>query len=190
MDAWSSWRAELFEDIARRIARFGWSLVYVGGGPCSVPGCDGDHGSDLDDVDLPPYGYTVGLPLGFDHPELVLVGLAVEATSLVLDRVGAMVAEGARMAPGSRFEIEGVRLKVGACYPARVSQGLISVSMDYHAEVGCASVPNPLQIMWSDDEGRFPDEPGCPARVRRVQPVLGSPPRRVHHRQRPVRRRR
>jgi hypothetical protein len=60
-------------------------------------------------------------------------------------------------------------MKVGACAQSRVREGLLAVSLDYHHAVKHTSWPAPLQIMWPDDEGRFPDEPGSD---RRYQPNL------------------
>ncbi|HEX9711017.1 MAG TPA: DUF4262 domain-containing protein [Actinomycetota bacterium] len=167
-----SWEDELFAKISHQIDRFGWSVVYVGGGGCSVPGCAGDHESDLVGVGLPPYGYTVGLPLHFDHAELVLVGLDRDATLRILNLIGSAIANGARLAPGDPLDVDGMSLKVGRCAVSRVRNGLVAVSMDYHDAIKHPSVPNPLQIIWSDADGR---SPGDPRFDRQAQPLLARP---------------
>lgn len=167
-----TWRDEIFAHIARDIDRFGLSIMYIGGGGCAAPGCDGDHPSDLADLGLPPYGYTVGLPFRFDHPELVLVGLDPRSTSQILNGIGDAIAKGARLEPGDLFEVAGTPMKVGRCAVARVRDGLIAVSMDYHYAIEHPSLPNPLQIMWPDASGRFPGEAAYDQRTRRAQPLL------------------
>jgi len=175
----SSWMNEFFANITRQIDAAGWSVVYVGGGSCDIPGCRTEHESDLVELGLPPYGYTVGLPLRFDHAELVVVGLDQERTVLVLNGIAHAVAEGARLEPDDLLEIEGAPMKVGPCAVSRVRDGLVAVSMDYHWEIGHPSLPNPVQIMWPDPHGRFPGDPRLGRRARRDQPLLSRPrPRR------------
>lgn len=171
MDAFS-WVDELFTNIAAQIDRFGWSVVYVGGDGCVVPGCPGDHESDLVGLDLPPYGYTVGLPLRFRHAELVLVGLDRERTVRTLDAIAGAIEQGARLKPGERVELDGMPMRVGSCAVSRVRDGLVAVSLDYHDAIGVRSLPNPLQILWPDSAGRFPGDPRLDREARRVQPLL------------------
>lgn len=168
------WRDEFLEHIGATVDAHRWAVVYLGGS-CSVPGCDGDHPSDLDEADLPPYGYTVGLPLRFGHPELVMVGMPNDRTAQVLDAVGEQVAAGARLEPGDLVDAAGLRLKVGACAVSRVRAGLIAVSFEYHASVEHLTMPNPLQIMWPDAQGRYPDDREAGRQARLAQPALSQP---------------
>jgi len=73
-------------------------------------------------VGLPPYGYTVGLPLHFDHAELVLVGLDRDATLRILNLIGSAIANGARLAPGDPLDVDGMSLKVGRRRVARTER--------------------------------------------------------------------
>lgn len=160
MDAFS-WRDELFASIAHHIDAIGWSVVYVGGSGCVVPGCRGEHESDLAGLGLPPYGYRVGLPVRFDHAELVLVGMEAERTSQILNAIGDVIATGVRVNPGDLLEIDGMSMKVSPCAVSRVRDGLVAVSMDYHYAVEHPSLPNPMQIMWPDaDSQATPDSTG------------------------------
>lgn len=170
-----SWRDELFASIAHHIEAVGWSVVHVGGGGCVVPGCCGEHESDLAELGLPAYGYTVGLPVRFDHPELVLVGMEAERTSQILNAIAGLVATGVRLKPGDLLEIDGMSMKVSPCATARVRDGLVAVSMDYHYAIEHPSLPNPMQIMWPDAKGRFPGDTGFDRQVRRAQPMLARP---------------
>jgi hypothetical protein len=64
-------QAWLDQDDARMksvIRRHGWSIEYIGGDCCSVPGCGGGNDED------PPFAYTVGL-FGLGHPELLVFAL-------------------------------------------------------------------------------------------------------------------
>lgn len=169
-----SWEDEFLRNISATVDAHQWAVLFVGGA-CSVPGCDGDHPSDLDEADLPPYGYTVGLPLRFGHPELVMVGLPNDRTAHVLNAVCEQVAAGAWLEPGDRVDAAGLRLKVGACAVSRVRAGLIAVSFEYHVSVEHLTMPNPLQIMWPDPQGRYPDDRAAGRRARLAQPSLARP---------------
>ncbi len=170
-----SWTDELFVRIAGQIEYTGWAVVYVGGGPCAFPGCSGDHESDLDLFGLPPFGYTVGLPSRFDHPEIIAVGLEKELTTRLLELIGAGIAAGMCLKAGDEVEIEDSRVKIGAVAVARVRDGIVGVSMDYHEAIGHHTFPNPLQILWPDRSSRFPDDRRCDPKARRIQPILARP---------------
>lgn len=68
------------------IARAGWAIIRVGD----------DHVVD--------WAYTVGLVDGFDHPELIVVGMDAGALR-ALDEIGERVRAGERFGPTSVVEI-------------------------------------------------------------------------------------
>lgn len=76
------------------IRRHGWMIQYVGGGACSVPGCDGEN-----DGDDPSFAYTVGM-FGLGHPEFLIFDVSPATASGVLNVLGNRVREGETLIPG------------------------------------------------------------------------------------------
>lgn len=68
-------------DLISLIDRFGWAVRFVSSGP--------------EDIDAPPFGYTVGLT-AFGHPEFVMTGLPQEDAHAFLNQFGAAVRDGRR----------------------------------------------------------------------------------------------
>jgi hypothetical protein len=166
------WHDQILVDIKSQVERFGNAVTYVGG-QCAKPGCAGDHPSDLDSFGLPPYGYTVGLPQKFDHPELLVIG-SRELTTWLLNVVAGAVAQGVRLEHGYEIEItQGHGLKLARTAQSFVRDGLIAVSFDYHEMIGHRRMEAPLQVMWPDAQGRWPDDPACDPELKREQPWLG-----------------
>ena len=79
----TAWLDQEDAHLARVIRRHRWAVQYVGS----------------EDDDEPPFGYTIGL-FGLGHPELVVVGLGMEAAHGVLQRVAEDVATGRDLVPG------------------------------------------------------------------------------------------
>lgn len=104
-----------------------------------------------------------------------MVGLPNDRAVQVLNAVCEQVAAGARLEPGDLVDVAGMRLKVGTCAVSRVRAGLIVVSFEYHASVEHLTMPNPLQIMWPDPQGRYPDDRAAGRRARLAQPALARP---------------
>jgi len=82
------------------IERYGWSVVGV------------EAGRGIG------WAYTIGLLEGFDHPELVVVGLDWPASGNLLNRLGDQVAAGRLLYPGlGEDPAEGIEL--GAVAPSQ-----------------------------------------------------------------------
>jgi hypothetical protein len=79
----TAWLDQEDAHLVRVIRRHRWAVQYVGS----------------EDDDEPPFGYTIGL-FGLGHPELVVVGLGMEAAHGVLQRVAEDVATGRDLVPG------------------------------------------------------------------------------------------
>ncbi len=135
--------------MASVIRRYGWAIEYIGGGYCSVPGCDG--GDDED----PPFAYTVGL-FGMGHPELLVFGLDDDDSYSLLNSIGQGVRDDAAVIPGQLLEFEHWGHRV---IPEEVpNPGEIVFSANrFYQRPAEASVPV-LQLSYDDDMGRFPWE--------------------------------
>jgi hypothetical protein len=116
----------------------------------------------------PAFAHSVGLFRTFDHPELVVFGLGVDALAGALRRAAERIRAGDRLEDGDVAEglLEGravaVRRVVPRLYPVHLGHAVW-----YH---GGARFPA-LQLVWSDD-GRFPWDRWFPRGLRDAQPLL------------------
>ena len=133
------------------IRRHGWAIEYIGGGCCSVPGCDGG------DDDGPPFAYTVGM-FGLGHPELLVFGLEPGATARLLNSLGDRIRADDSLIPGQMVSVEGWSHRV---VPEEVPNPgeIVFTANRFYERPSEFSVPV-FQLSYDDDAGRFPWEPG------------------------------
>lgn len=133
------------------IRRHGWAIEYIGGGCCSVPGCDGG------DDDGPPFAYTVGL-FGLGHPELLAFGLDAATTAGLFNTLGERIRDDDALIPGQMITFEEWSHRV---IPEEVpNPGEIVFSANrFYQRPAEYSVPV-LQLSYDDLNGRFPWEEG------------------------------
>jgi len=133
------------------IRRHGWAIEYIGGGCCSVPGCDGG------DDDGPPFAYTVGI-FGLGHPELLVFGLDPGATARLLNSLGDRIRADESLIPGQLVGVEGWNRRV---VPEEVPNPgeIVFTANRFYERPSEFSVPV-FQLSYDDDAGRFPWEPG------------------------------
>lgn len=143
-------------ELIAEVAQVGWHVV--------VRPAEGD---------APAYAHTVGLFRSFDHPEVLLSGLAPDALRAALYRIGALVRGGALEDPARTHDVlEGRRLELRRIAPRHYAAWL-GTAVWYH---GGSRFPA-LQCVWSDPDGRFPWDPWFPRELRDRQPVLFEPER-------------
>lgn len=118
---------------------------------------------------LPGYSYTAGAMrhLGF---ELIICGLGTQWSKTVLDRVVEHCIEDGmdHCACVDRFHVEGADIRRRLISRSAV-RNLMPVA------VQLASDPDRIaawQLMWSDKNGNFPDEPRFHEMLRPFQPLL------------------
>lgn len=152
MDAsFQAWLDQEDARIASVIRRHGWAIEYIGGGCCSVPGCDG--GGD----DGPPFAYTVGL-FGMGHPELLVFGLDPGTTCHLLNSLGDRIRADEALIPGRLLTIDGWEHRVIPEEVPNPGAIVFSANRFYQRPAGF-SVPV-LQLSYDDFAGRFPWEAG------------------------------
>ena len=146
IQAWLDQEDARIKDVIRH---HGWAIEYIGGGCCSVPGCDGD------DDDGPPFAYTVGL-FGLGHPELLVFGIDPGTALNLLNHLGERVRGGDTLIPGMMISFEEWPHRV---IPEEVpNPGEIVFSANrFYGRPDFASVPV-LQLSYDDYSGRFPWE--------------------------------
>lgn len=120
----------------------------------------------------PARAYSVGLFRSFDHPEIIVLGVAADALAEAVDRVGARVRRGERFDASevARGVVDG-RLAVFRPVAQRHLGGWLEYAVWYH---GGPRFPA-LQCVWSDGDGRFPWDPWFPREGRECQPPLFEP---------------
>jgi hypothetical protein len=109
-------------------------------------------------------------------PELMLFGLSIEEAHGGLNSLAAEMRAGRQPEDDEPFLLGGVPIKVVDVPPQwlMLDRGRMAMWFDYFRG---RSDPAVRQLVWPDDDGLFPDDPGCNPQVRREQPILRDNPR-------------
>lgn len=144
----------------------GWYIQVVGTGECDEPDCDGGY-----DPYEPAFGYTVGLTRYRGHPEVITFGLSDADFRDTLTLLAETVRAGREITDQAVLdELFGVgRTRMLAV--ANSSTHLCGANAMYRAP-GAPPLPA-LQLVWSDDAGRFPWQAGF-AHDTAMHPLLGN----------------
>jgi Domain of unknown function (DUF4262) len=111
------------------------------------------------------WAYSLGLWRGFGHPEVAIFGWAPRRWGLV-NVVAELVSAGVRLAPGSR--VDDVLLG-GAVEVRRIDDSWLDLLFAQRES------PEFLQVVWPDQDGRYPWEGGA-FQPRLWLPVADHPP--------------
>jgi hypothetical protein len=141
-----------------------------------VDSCVFDHGwavqSVLGDNVMPPWAYSIGIWRACRAPELVVCGAQTSVLTSQINAIGSRIADGAFFGPGDVLDdVSPARLYLGPVHPSWRLTTMFAVSVTYY---GCPWPPY-LQVVWSDEDGRFPWEPGFRERFNDLQPMLWIP---------------
>jgi hypothetical protein len=155
-------RDELLFNIEGRINRHGWSCYYIFGGPG------------------PPWLYTIGLVERFHHAELILFGLDQGSAHGAVTRAIERIESGAELRfgreAGERLDdIPVAFLKVEDTYWREPSDYFLGW-LDYYGAVERTPERRAIQLVWSDEDGRFPWQKGFSPPLLRLQPLLDRMP--------------
>jgi hypothetical protein len=151
------WRIvnEIEQQIVDGVAANGWyAVTYVPG-----PGDPEDW-----------FTYTVGLTKTAGWPEIICFGLDQERTvGMLHDAILECWERSAQPYDGMIL----TKVVQGRSARLRSRDGLpapyFAMADWYSAHSGTPAVPERMQLMWPDPEGRFPDDPDCDPRVRDLQ---------------------
>jgi hypothetical protein len=136
------------------IASYGWHCVNI-----------------MEDGDLPPYSFTIGLFHSYGHPELVIFGLRAEIAHQIL----VIAADAAR--DGRSIDLSQPTDELFKNYTCCFVQVPVT---EYQDHVGYCrwyyqSDNFPLyQIVWPSRTGLFPWHPDATAEFRAIQPVISG----------------
>ena len=122
------------------------------------------------DGTFPPFTYTVGLT-DMGWPELIVAGINPQIGTLLINRIVAHYLE-IGVVPADGVELSGDTLDF--TYPTRLKQRNDAVNTHmfqavYRQERVEGPAPTALQIIFPDEDGRFPSDPGVDEKTVRVQ---------------------
>jgi hypothetical protein len=122
------------------------------------------------DDDAPAFAYTIGLYEKFDHPEIIIFGLAAESMHGILNQCGNMIRGGKRFPVGE--SVSGVL----DGYDVRFRPVTAKASYAEYLGYGChhygAQVFPVLQLLWPDKQHRFPEDDAAEDILAKRQPLL------------------
>lgn len=140
----------------------GWCIQIVAGQ---------GHDASCHHVDQgyrPPFAYTIGLTRYHDHPEIITFNLCTDHFLLTLNLLGEAVVRGEDVTRQEVLDRLFGEQRTRMLRVADSSAHLVVANAMYRV-AGAAPIPA-LQLVWPDDQGRFPWQPGYTG----VQPVLGE----------------
>jgi hypothetical protein len=120
------------------------------------------------------WAYSIGLHHSFGHPELLVVGLEAPLAGAVIEVVAREVADGRRIAGGDDVTVAGV-LQLRASEVDDLWCGLgdwFNLGREVMSTWG-ERWPESIQLIWSDEDGSYPERPGDPTWSLR-QPLLAA----------------
>ena len=138
------------------ISEYGWSVVLV-------------HGDDGG----PGWAYTIGLWHSHRTPELGMFGGDVYEMEAILNTLGRQAAEGEPPADGDRREavVRGQAAAFRTVDP-RWYQAMFKGALSFYRQPPLSF----LQVVWPDQQGLFPWQPGTELPFRHSQPWLWLAP--------------
>jgi hypothetical protein len=120
--------------------------------------------------EAPGFAYTIGLYEKFDHPEIIVFGLAPESMHEILNHCGDMIRG------GERFEVGKSVSGVLDGYDVRFRAIAAETSYTEYLGYGCRHYGDRafpvLQLVWPDKQHRFPGDDGAADFLRTRQPLL------------------
>ena len=137
------------------IHRVGWHIVGI-----------------EDDLEGPPFAYSIGIQHTLSHPEIIIFGLNDAPVMMnIINTIGEEIRKGARFQDW--YESDQI-LQGYSCIFRTVPP---DVFPDYLGYAMWFYRPNPfpvLQCVWPDSQHRFPWHPDCQSGVRDRQPILAQ----------------
>lgn len=151
-------KGKLTSKIATDLQSFGWHVTKV-----------------LGDDELPPFAYTVGLSVTYNHPEVVIFGLNDDLDLMheVLDGIQKRIAKGERFEHGASKR--GILLGY-TCSFARFPTSAYAEHLGQAVRhLGGEKAFSAVQCIWPDPKKRLPWDPRVMPPVLARQPVFCRP---------------
>jgi len=144
------------DEIERRvrndIAQHGWHVAKIEG-----------------DENVPPWAFTIGFGDSFDHAEVLVAGMSLDALHSLLNRIGDLLRAGNRFEPDQ--QVHDILEKFPCAFKAvdPCWHQAFAGNAAWHHREGEFSL---LQCFWPGPEGRFPWQEGFPEDLKPLQPLL------------------
>ena len=127
----------------------------------------------------PSYCVSYGWSINFGLPEMIAFGsylMALRSLAPMFDTVIDRIEEGTPLEDGQSWSIGDGRTVIGRfVHPSHLGDDYFRDAR-FVREIGGFTDPlAAYQLVWPDEEGRFPWDPGCSASCRRLQPLLFEP---------------
>ena len=158
-------------DVERGVMRHGYTVIPVGYGGCSTPGCRCGPSAD-------PWAYTVGFTTR-GLPELVITGATAEVCSWLVATVHSCHERGHRFVSGDRarfgtwrVQFEAVPIEWLMFDPNRMGTWFASYGPGRTDFDGIQI----QQVLWAPPDEPLPSDPGAPRHVLDRQPRLSLDP--------------
>lgn len=122
------------------------------------------------DVDAPPYAYTVGLTETYGCPELLIFGVGQQTAGVVFQVVVDKIKAGARLSNGDVLvDALNVPCTIKAVSAEAALPFALNVASRYE---GKGQVPTFQQVVYPDKAGVLPWEPGYDRNMKKIQTEL------------------
>jgi hypothetical protein len=121
-------------------------------------------------AELPSFAYSVGLEESWCHPELIVFGLDYDFSTRLISEAANLIRGGASFTDlNGDYRIGDMKVRFLEV-PATSAKQYLCETASYYGEKKFRV----LQMLWSDEQGRFPFDPLCSDAVKRIQPVLSE----------------
>jgi hypothetical protein len=121
-------------------------------------------------AELPSFAYSAGLEESWRHPELIVFGLDYDLSTRIITEAANLIRGGASFTDlNDHYRIGDINVRFLEV-PAASAKHYLCETASYYREKKFRA----LQMLWSDEQGRFPVDPQCSDAVKRIQPVLSE----------------
>lgn len=128
---------------------------------CHVVGVLGDETG-------PAFAYSIGLFHNYDHPEILLFGLAHDLMHRLINNMRDEIQGGARFVPGSSYPEILARFD---CHFLPVHRSHFRELLGYARWFYGGDEFQAIQCVWPDMQGHFPWQPECNPKLKHLQPT-------------------
>lgn len=146
---------DLGQQIIDAVEKRGWYVVNV------LPAEDGSDGDER-------CSYTIGLGKSLHWPELICFGRVADEAFEMLRLTIAECWE-RQITPHDGLLLRKVLQRFPVKVASNAALGNYLGLAEWYAEQAGLAKPDRLQLLWPDDQGRFPDDPDCDPEIRAIQ---------------------
>ena len=120
----------------------------------------------------PDYCFTIGLEYSYKHPEIILIGLPISTTKSIINNLGSKIRTGQRFIDDDQcINISSQRLMMKKMHPSHYRDYLGYFLWFYRS---LKTPPDVMQLVWSDESGKFPWDEGCSDKCVKSQNILNK----------------